>query len=175
MTERADASGCIPSPGEGKGLGLGLKPLLMKKGLGLLEHPSRRLGPQRRRVVGTPKPEAWQNCYLGLHFKCCSIRYSRKKTKISCFVLLFARLIVLCRFAAKIGCASGTKINWGFILCSSRLSLSLASPKILTLEKENKNINFCFAFRSLNRIFAPYYNSILTKQRYYGNNSREHE
>ena len=96
------------------------------------------------------------------------------------------------------------------------------------LEKENKNINFCFAFRSLNRtlplrgedrmrlgnknkleiyfvflsaftifgfaegtsfgkvqiylafrslnrIFAPYYNSILTKQRYYGNNSREHE
>jgi hypothetical protein len=72
------------------------------------------------------------------------------------------------------------------------------------LEKENKNIMFCFAFRSLNRtlplrgedrmrlgnknkleiyfvflsaftIFAPYYNSILTKQRYYGNNSREHE
>ena len=44
MTERADASGCIPSPGEGKGLGLGLRPLLMKERWEWLEHPSRRLG-----------------------------------------------------------------------------------------------------------------------------------
>ena len=39
MTERADASGCIPSPGEGKGLGLGLRPLLMKERWEWLENP----------------------------------------------------------------------------------------------------------------------------------------
>ena len=51
MTERADASGCIPSPGEGKGLGLGLRPFLMKGRWDGLEHPSRRLGSQRRLVL----------------------------------------------------------------------------------------------------------------------------
>ena len=60
MTERADASGCIPSPGEGKGLGLGSRPLLrtrrggsgwdpQAKGLDLkeedlLEPPNQRFG-----------------------------------------------------------------------------------------------------------------------------------
>ena len=43
MTERADASGCIPSPGEGKGLGMGLRPFLMKGRWDGLEHPSRGL------------------------------------------------------------------------------------------------------------------------------------
>ena len=59
MTERADASGCIPSPGEGKGLGMGLRPFLMKGRWDGLEHPSRRLGHR----------------YPGLHFVCCPIRY----------------------------------------------------------------------------------------------------
>ena len=106
MTERADASGCIPSPGEGKGLGMGLRPFLMKGRWDGLEHPSRRLGPQRRRVVVTPKPKAWHNCYLELHFVCCLICYSEKKIKTLLFILLFAHLALLCRYAAKIGFGS---------------------------------------------------------------------
>jgi hypothetical protein len=65
------------------------------------------LGPQEGvGVVVTPKPKAWQNCYSGLHFVCCPIRYSEKKTKTLLFVLLFTRLALLCRCAAKIGCGS---------------------------------------------------------------------
>ena len=56
MTERADASGCIPSPGEGKGLGLGVEAspyeIALPRQTGepegvrweWLESPSRRLG-----------------------------------------------------------------------------------------------------------------------------------
>ncbi|MBP5386201.1 MAG: hypothetical protein J6Y97_02330, partial [Prevotella sp.] len=40
------------------------------------------------------------------------------------------------------------------VLLSARLIVSLASPKRLTLGQENKNFVVCFAFRSLNRIFA---------------------
>ena len=133
------ATGCIPSPGEGKGLGMGLKNRASRMqtkvyfqfaevqpiftGLcpycPFLGHcsPPTQTGESEGVGVGvvvTPKPEAWQNCYSGLHFVCCPIRYSEKKTKTLLFVLLFTRLALLCRCAAKIGCGSEMQNNLRF-------------------------------------------------------------
>ena len=86
--------------------------------------------------------------------------------------ILSSRLTVLCRFAAKIGCAS-TKQNKKKHFC-----FALSSAFTISGFAEGTSfgkVQIYLAFRSLNRTFAPYYNSILTKQRYYGNNSREHE
>ena len=102
MTERADASGYIPSPGEGKGLGLGVRPLLMKERWEWLESPSRRLG-----IID-----------IRGFILCVAQFVTRKNQNLFWF---FARLIVLCCCAAKI--LTLGKENKNSVICFAFLSL----------------------------------------------------
>ncbi len=151
-----------PPPWRGRGTGGGSRPLLMKERWERLEHPSHRLGPQKRRWDGVYS--AWESkkicdffCFPLAYssFAASRRRYSRSgKQKNLRFFLLFARLFVLCRFAAKV-LRSGKQKNLRFFLLSARLFvLCRSAAKVLTLGKAKKSAIF-FAFRSLIRTFAP--------------------